>query len=455
MNPFTITLCALVQDTRYLAAALLFVSFFYLSCGREVPGPAPSGIASSDQQLKPVTPAELELVDRIGQVAAVLQKIYEDPAVVSEVHAAIASKFYRDERVLLFDLLYPERSALYQLLQEKRVEAGSRENGRRGHFARRFREAASEILGMPRAERILSIARNQAEAVLLKNGNGNDFRPADGAISIYHPYSEDFSPDDQPLVVAATVDADWVDVPDPACNRGHRHGVTQCDLIRIDDAYAGEHPIHIVGSGAEPNRQPPGRVVNTPGERTPLATPDSAVHPLLYLGVVKCTRQYDRLISFSGNGGGSELKFIRGSAYITLNNNQQVSNTEFDVISVYFTRKDIRKEREQGVYAIWDPAWEPECTEQVFGIYEEDRQGEREFSGSIDVKIKYPQGETKITPVGYSYTVKTQDDIIRQINWERASFFRYNRSGMGGCGLRNGYTWYDCHLPVSYSLPQR
>src|SRR5690606_11258161 len=144
------------------------------------------------------------------------------------------------------------------------------------------------------------------------------------AISIYYPYSADLSSTElsareRPLIVPATVDADWVEVPDPACGRRHRHDAASCTRIRVDDAYAMENPVHIVGSGAEPSRQ------HTAGRRLPRLTKGEALADtgenepvLVFLGRVRCDRQYDRFISFTGNGGGSELKFIRGEAYATL-----------------------------------------------------------------------------------------------------------------------------------------
>src|SRR3546814_506724 len=190
-----------------------------------------------------------------------------------------------------------------------------------------------------------------------------------------------------------------------------------------------------------------------PAIRVTETLPPDSVPALIYLGRVRCSRQFDRFISFTGNGGGSELKFIRGEAYVTLNNDQQVINTEFDVITVYFRRKDIRKEREKDVYAIWDSNWEPERTEQVFGIYEEDTRGELEFSGSVRTELEHPGGESAITPIEYSYSVYSQDEIIRQINWSRTSFFYNNQRNLAGCGLKSNFTWYDCRLPVAYSLP--
>lgn len=427
-----------MRDTRYLAGAVLLISMLYVSCGREMPSPRPSYTVMPGEQRKPSTEAELELVERIRDASAVLAIIYEDPDVAAEVNAAIATGYYEDERVLLADLIFPEKSALYKQVRAKQVESGNagKAEVRWGLFSKRFREAAAEVLSPGQAEKITESAAD---------ASGSGYFSGAG-ISIYYPYSEEFGREQPPLVVPATVEADWVDVPDPACPYEHEHTGSGCRQIRIDEEYVQERPVHIIGAGAKPS-QPASATIS-------LASGGLHSPALIYLGKVKCTRQYDRLFSFTGNGGGSELKFIRGEAYATLNNNQQVTDTEFDIISVYFKRRDIRKEREKSIYAIWDSDWEPERTEQVFGIYEEDTQGEREFRGSVKTQLEHPLGETEITPVSYSLSVRTQDAIIRQINWNRESFFRYNRSGLAGCGVRNGSTWYDCRLSVAYSLPE-
>lgn len=457
MSIFTTTLSALVRDTRYLAGAVLLISMLYASCARELPEPRP-GVAASGEQRKPSTEAEIALVERIKDVSAVLKSVYKDPAVVAEVNAAITSGYYEDERVILADLLNPAQSPLYRFLEQRKIETGKPGGPVRwGAFSEAFRAAAPGVLGTRSASELFSAASgivaainavtSPPEPVSLRGERPESRQLPGNAISIYYPYSEDFSPQDRPLVVPATVEADWVDVPDPACTKAHRHDGEHCIRIRVDESYVLKNPVHIIGSGAETSAAA-SHPVGLPALRS--FTPD-----LIYLGKVRCTRQYDRLISFTGNGGGSELKFVRGEAYIMMNDDQQVTDTEFDVITVYFRRKDIRKEREKDVYTIWDPHWEAGRTEQVFGIYEEDTRGEREFSGSIKTEVKHPGGESTITPVSYSYSVHTQDNIIRQINWSRASFFHYNRSGLAGCGRRNGYTWYDCRLPVSYSLPER
>ncbi|HYH56727.1 MAG TPA: hypothetical protein VD772_08955, partial [Anseongella sp.] len=208
MSTSTSVLCAVMRDTRYLAGAILILSILQVSCSREIPEPRPEPPAAADQR-KPATEKERLLVNRIRDAAFVLNAIYEDPAVVAEVNAAIATGYYEDERVLLADLLYPENSVLCLQAQAKQAESGNAGTSIRwGLFSKRFREAAASLLTEANAARVVESA----------GGSG----PLAGqGLSIYYPYSEEFEPGRRPLIVPATVEGDWVDIPDPACP--HRH----------------------------------------------------------------------------------------------------------------------------------------------------------------------------------------------------------------------------------------
>jgi hypothetical protein len=215
-------------------------------------------------------------------------------------------------------------------------------------------------------------------------------------------------------------------------------GTNDCYIpVTVNDEYCEENVVHIAGSGG------------FQAAPTPVVT-DPPVN-LVLLGSVRCTRQYDHLISFTGNGGGSELRFIRADSYLEQNSNGQITSPQ-NVVSVNCSRKDIRKERWLEVNAIWDSNWEPDNPEQVFAIYEEDNEGSRKLSGSIEARLKI----FTIEPISYEFTVQTKDDIIRQLGWKRNSFFAFNQGGLNnGCGLMNGFTVYDCRSAVSYTMPVR
>jgi hypothetical protein len=205
----------------------------------------------------------------------------------------------------------------------------------------------------------------------------------------------------------------------------------------VNDDYCEKRAVHIAQSGGQ---------VATPAP--PAASPTIT---MVMIGSVMCSKQYDHLISFSGNGGGSELRFVRADGYLQQNSNGQITSPQ-NVISVNCSRKDIRKKRWKEVNSIWDSNWEPDNPEQVFAIYEEDNEGSRTLSGSIQAKLK----SLTIEPLNYEFTVKTKDDIIRQLGWKRSSFFAFNQGGLNnGCGLSNGFTIYDCKTSVAYTMPVR
>lgn len=174
---------------------------------------------------------------------------------------------------------------------------------------------------------------------------------------------------------------------------------------------------------------------------------------LFLIGKAKCIEQYDRLISFTSNGGGSEIYFIRGDAYLTQDPNGQITSPQTSV-PVYFKRKEIRAKVWKTIDEIWDSNWEIDNKEQVFGIYEEDTQGSATMSGSVKTTVKDPSGNNVEATVGFSITVKTQDVIIRQLAWNRESFYMYNQGGLNnGCGTISGWTVYGCNTGVSYIMP--
>lgn len=211
--------------------------------------------------------------------------------------------------------------------------------------------------------------------------------------------------------------------------------------VTVNDDYAFGSPTHIVGLRAEPARtgQTTGTEINK-----------------VFLGWIRCTKQYDRLVSLTGNGGGSEIKVVRADGYLKLSENQQVTSPE-GVISIgsegSIKRRDIRKGNWVRVYAIWDWNWEADNKEQVLGIFEEDTQGEKKIEGSLTTKLTKPDNTTtEIKPIGYSITVKTQDEIIRNWNISREAFFRDGKNDQQH-GFYDGWPIYDGGSPVSFTLP--
>lgn len=418
-----------------LLACILCVSI--LSCGKDViPSLEPLAVF-------PKTEQEKEKAELHTDFANILRKIYQSKEAFHEVQATIWSGYYQDERVLLKALLSPGTHPLYTRDAFKNFNIG------KGAFKKQFDQLISEngfpLLGkyLEKAGYIPGQDWPSGQSITQMHAVGSfdpDLGSEDG-LSIYFPYSENYRPVVQEsgenwlraTLVAADRDADEAPGLEPAdCPANDCY-----TPVTVNDDYCEANIVHIAGSGAI--------------QAVPTSTGLPTTINMVMIGSVKCRNQYDHLISFTGNGGGSELRFVRADSYLEQNSNGQITSPK-NVLSVNCSRKDIRKQRWIEVNAIWDSNWEADNPEQVFAIYEEDNEGSRKLSGSIQAKIK----SLTIEPIKYEFSVQTRDDIIRQLGWKRNSFFAFNQGGLNnGCGLLNGFTVYDCQLPVAYTMPVR
>ena len=205
------------------------------------------------------------------------------------------------------------------------------------------------------------------------------------------------------------------------------------------------HPTHIVGvNGIEPY-ETQDAALNPPTVTTP-----SNVNRV-YIGDAICKTQYDRLISFTSNGGGSEINYCRASGYLKLLGHQI---TEFeDKTSVKFERGTIRKKQWLRVYAVWDADWVVDNKEQVFAIYEDDNNSEITFTGSLSTTVRVATGTNVEGSIDYQIKRSSQDDIIKQVKISRVSYFagalRNQGWGFGNdksflpASAVNGWPYYD------------
>ncbi|MGM0634674.1 MAG: hypothetical protein ACQESK_01315 [Bacteroidota bacterium] len=184
----------------------------------------------------------------------------------------------------------------------------------------------------------------------------------------------------------------------------------------------------------------------------------------VFIGSIKCTKQYDKYISFTGNGGGSELQFTRTDSkdYLEgLPNDSDITRHSFtDEFQVHVTRHAIRKKRERWYAVPWDFNWE--CAEpkyeQLLMIYEKDNTSPIDFDFS---GIEW-EGET-YGAVSLEYQVRTKNEIIRTWKRDAAEFFVTNMLSDYGCGCKYGQNsfsdrcWprYDCGANVIYTMPHR
>lgn len=392
------------------------------------------------------------------QVAAILANVYGNDSAYAEVNAAIQTGYYADERVLLRDLLMPTSSPVY---------VSTRFNGsgvRRGVFCRKF----GEVLRQPVYAALREQIDREMTGLLSQNNTSEvasnlllaESKPAilsgPAAVAIYFPYATDLlkAHDSNGLpratIVAADREADEGPgrAPEPCGG-----GICYHDVV-VNDAYAVNSPTHIVENGA------------TPASVNALPVDEESAVSRVYIGSARLTRQMDALISFTGNGGGSEIKVARLSGYLK-QEGQQVTNFSGDVVSVDFSRSDIRNQRWKHVFCLWDANWLPDNVQQVFAVYEDDTRGTKTFSGELSTTLTRDgkPSSAKVTgDIGYKVEVSTQDDIITQRTFDRLSFFRdgMNSQGWGFAVdesdfLPPGRDWpvYDGGSIWQYSMPWR
>ncbi len=406
------------------------------------------GVDESKIYQKPITYDQIELVSNLEKITLILEDLYKEKKNLKLVNASIYAKAYTDESVLLKDLINPMHSILPG--NKKFIELCSKWNVSLQDFSEAFWKAArgkndTQLLAF------LNFIQNKHLSIQnLSNGQfGVSGQENSYDVSIYFPYSSEFdisaSGDSYGPVsslVAASAEADEALGYQPYYSGGV---LVNYQPVVVNDDYVFSHPTHIVGvNGIEPY-ETQDAALNPPTVTTP------ANVNRVYVGDAICKVQYDRLISFTGNGGGSEIAYCRVSGYLKLVGHQI---TEFeDKTSVKFERGTIRKKQWLRVYAVWDADWVVDNKEQVFAIYEDDNNSEITFTGSLSTRVKIADGTTVDGSIDYQIKRSSQDEIIKQLKISRVSYFAGALRNQGwGYGIdksflptsaANGWPFYD------------
>ena len=405
----------LMNAKKGLLALLLFAT---ISCKKNATDIKEGGVDQSKVYQKPITYDQIELVSNLEKITIVLQELYQQKNNLKVVNAAIYSKAYTDESILLKDLINPSQSILPQ--NKKFLDLCSK-------WDVNLQDFSSQFWNIVNAK-----GDTQLQAFLVKvqtihvpiqslgtqtNQSGSDFSSDD--VSIYFPYSDQFDNGASgssygPItsLVAASAEADEALGMQPVYSGGV---LVAYNTVVVNDEYAFAHPTQIVGiNGIEPiQTQDVGNVI-------PIDIPSTDAYRV-YVGDAICQAQYDRLISFTGNGGGSEIEYCRVSGYLKPVD-QQITEFE-DQISVKFERGTIRKKQWLRVYAVWDDDWTAENKEQVFAIFEEDNNATITFTGSLNTSLRASAGNTVSGSADYQIKRSSQDAIIRQLKMSRVSYF--------------------------------
>jgi hypothetical protein len=406
------------------------------------------GVDESKVYQKPITYDQILLVSNLEKITLILEDLYKEKKNLKLVNASIYAKAYTDESVLLKDLINPMHSILPG--NKKFVELCSKWNVSLQDFSEAFWKAA-RVKNDTQLLDFLNFVQNKHLALQNLSNNPLDvnYQDQSSEVSIYFPYSSEFdisaSGDSYGPVaslVAASAEADEALGFQPHYSGG---ALVEYHPVVVNDDYVFSHPTHIVGvNGIEPY-QTQDAALNPPTVTTPPNV------NRVYIGDAICKTQYDRLISFTSNGGGSEINYCRASGYLKLVGHQI---TEFeDKTSVKFERGTIRKKQWLRVYAVWDADWVADNKEQIFAIYEDDNNAEITFTGSLSTTVRIATGTNVEGSVDYQIKRSSQDDIIKQLKISRVSYFagalRNQGWGFGNdksflpASAANGWPYYD------------
>ena len=382
------------------------------------------------------------------EVAEILREVYTDRQAYTEVNAAIFRGQYYDERILLKDLLKKDTGRFKKKFCEI-LEKGN------------YPIVSSELSGMLQLKKVATNASN----LVLESDSTPSVLSNVNPIAIYFPYSENFIsgntydtvlPDSKLAAIpnATIVYTDRED--DAAPGKRPVFCTTSPDKIcyidvLVNDKYADLLPTHIVTVGAVVRTDVP-------------AVLKTDVVTRAYHGWSRLTKQMDKLISFTGNGGGSEVKVCRINGFLKMQD-EQITNFAGDVDTLHYTRADIRKKRWKRVFSVWDPNWNYQDIEQIYAVYEDDNMGSKTITGSLKTTVNLPGKIGKVEgELGVKIDLVSQDEIIAQRKLDRKSFLRdgMNDQGYGYISDQNDFLTAGKDWPVidggaiwSYTFPYR
>jgi hypothetical protein len=442
----------------HLKILVLYLAFLaFISCRKR--------IENSVEQPAPVQNNYQNKVAAITkEVAQVLEEVYADNSACNEVNAAIFSGFYADERVALRDLLFPGNSELY------RFDGFTKYKVDTGIFRRKFCEIVERgkyplLSAELKPAKISKPLTGKASALVIDDDPPSILSGA-SLVCIYFPYSENFGnaqvfdslPTNsklatvlKPTLVYTDRDADAAPGRKPYFCTSEPNKLCYID-VTVNDKYAEIIPTHIVTAG--------GIIKN----ETAIEVLKSEQVTRIYHGASRLTRQMDKLISLTGNGGGSEIKVCRINGFLK-RTDEQITDFAGDVATLHYTRADIRKKRWKRVFSVWDPNWNYQDIEQIYAVYEDDTQGSKTISGTLTTSVNLPGKLGKVDgEIGFKIGVTSQDEIITQRKVDRKSYLRDGTNDQGWGFITDasdflpaGKDWpvFDGGAVWSYTFPYR
>jgi hypothetical protein len=363
-------------------------------------------------------------LDRLKQIAFMLTELIKTNIIKQEVADGVNSKYYADETVYLKDLLEPATSNIYRGKENLMLF----DNNFRPVFDTRAYMNASQFSAVTWTD--------------LKSFIDED------RVGIYFPYSENWDTRKLPTITWNTIEERNDNIGyEPIVNtNGVIMGFRQ---VTVDDAYAEANPVWIVKHYYTANKiiedgeyGDGGGGIGGGGPLHDEILPDcnafldpSKIYHVS-LGHIKVTKQLDPLLGFN-NSGGAEMVMVRAKGFLSASN-PQPTITDATTHLPKITRKQIRKKEWVGMFRDFDTNWQPNETQHVIGLYEDDNTGSKTLSGTV--KIATPITYVPEFSLGFSQTIVSENDPEYNMDWLRCDYFRKAKASNPYHGSYNG--WY-------------
>ena len=359
-------------------------------------------LPEENQDLSALDRQRLKDIRELGEVVSELA--LKKPEAFNEVFAAINSRYYLDEMIFVTDLL--TSSDIYNYTPFKKNNKYSQS------FREYFNSTSKKI----------------------------DVNSINTDITFYIPYSENHNfenPSNITLVIAQS-DTDEA--------YGTRYGKGEPVKVWVDEEYLENNLTIIVGiNELRKNADTYKQEIYTeakPTDANPYPSRVNRIESVTQTSNSKAIlhRNYDNAISFTGNGGGSNIRIARISGYLEPKNGH-IHGFDGDKKSKLVTRSDVKYKRTVDVTSVWDYNWADDDFEQIYAVYEEDTENTKTFNGELNTTLTSSTtvgggeddggvgGGTSNTvtgTIGYSVTITSKDPIIREVKLKKSDYMTKN-----------------------------